>query len=42
MWNDSLTKNNIEKISNKIEATYWDYYGSNYATVDDLEEKGYD
>lgn len=41
MWNDSLTKNNIEKISNKIEVTYWDYYGSNYATVDDLEEKGF-
>lgn len=41
MWNDGITKNNIEKLNKNIEVCYWDYFGSGYATVPDLQENGF-
>lgn len=46
MWSDAITKDNIDDLNNKIEITYWgwkddDILETNYATVPDLQEKGF-
>ena len=46
MWSDAITKDNINDLNNNIEITYWgwkeaDILETNYATVPDLQEKGF-
>ena len=41
MWNDSITKDNINQINKKIQIAYWNYFGTKYATVPDLQEAGF-
>lgn len=46
MWSDAITKDNISSLNNNIEITYWgwkqdDILTTNYATVKDLQEKGF-
>lgn len=46
MWSDAITKDNISDLNNNIEITYWgwkeaDISETNYATVPDLQEKGF-
>ena len=46
MWSDAITKDNINDLNNNIEITYWgwkddDISVTNYATVPDLQEKGF-
>ena len=46
MWSDAITKDNIDDLNNNIEITYWgwkddDVLQTNYATVPDLQEKGF-
>lgn len=46
MWSDAITKDNIGNLNNNIEITYWGWKNgdislTNYATVKDLQEKGF-
>lgn len=41
MWNDSITQENIDKLNNNIRIYYWKYNGEGYATVSDLQNKGF-
>lgn len=46
MWSDAITKDNISDLNNNIEIVYWawkeaDINLTNYATVPDLQEKGF-
>lgn len=42
MWSDALTKDNISEINKNIEVIYWSYRdGAEYATVPDLQERGF-
>ena len=42
MWSDALTKENISEINKNIEVMYWSYRdGAEYATVPDLQERGF-
>ena len=46
MWSDAITKDNIDSLNNNIQITYWgwkeaDILETNYATVPDLQEKGF-
>ena len=46
MWSDSITKNNITDLNNKIEITYWgwkeqDITETNYATPIDLQNNNF-
>ena len=46
MWSDAITKDNISDLNNNIQITYWgwkddDITTTNYATVPDLQEKGF-
>lgn len=41
MWNDAITKENIEQLNTDIYINYWQYNGSGYATVPDFQERGF-
>lgn len=46
MWSDSITKENINSLNNDMEVVYWgwkeqDITKTNYATVKDLQEQGF-
>lgn len=37
MWNDTVTKDNINNIDNRIEVVYWKLLAAEYATIPDLQ-----